>query len=238
MLATRPLLVYLLFDKLSNPSSNRTVTSSIKALTKACFDSAEKSLRILSALRSQDLLGMFSWSSGDMIADRPPETFHPFDIDSAQSSAFVLLLIKTIDSNGSTDNSMPHIEYAEYILDTMIQRGSVPAKHRSSELKVLQELLRLLENRTARTDPAQSVNSVEKDRVPQNHVANGDIVTEQGLDGASFSQYANAMGDTGLSPDEMLEVARLLEWGNTFPEASMTMPQEQLWDIFGDTVYE
>ena len=167
-----------------------------------------------------------------------PEAFHPFDIDCTHSSAFVLLLITAIGSNGSTDHSMPHIECAEYILDTMIQRGSVPAKHRNSELKVLQELLRLLENQTARVNLAQSSHSANLDAAQHDSTVNGDIVNDQSLDAASFSHHVNAMGDTGLSPDEMLEVARLLEWGNIFPEESMSMPQEQLWNIFGDTVYD
>lgn len=60
VLATRPVLVHILFEKISVSSTGRVVTEPIKALIKACFESAEKSLRILTALRSQDLLGMTS----------------------------------------------------------------------------------------------------------------------------------------------------------------------------------
>jgi proline utilization trans-activator len=61
VLATRPLLMCLLRDKLersrTSATSNREIVEPIKALLKACCDSAHKSLRILATLQSQDLLG-------------------------------------------------------------------------------------------------------------------------------------------------------------------------------------
>lgn len=49
----------MLFKKLSNPDYVEVIAEPVKALTKSCFDAAEKSIRILAALHSQDLLGNF-----------------------------------------------------------------------------------------------------------------------------------------------------------------------------------
>ena len=47
----------MLFKKLSNPTYAELIADPAKALVKSCFDAAEKSIRILAALHTQDLLG-------------------------------------------------------------------------------------------------------------------------------------------------------------------------------------
>ncbi|OJJ78170.1 hypothetical protein ASPBRDRAFT_112450 [Aspergillus brasiliensis CBS 101740] len=209
VLATRPVLVYILFEKLSVPSAGRAITEPIKALIKACFESAEKSLRILTALRSQDLL----------------EAFLPFDIDCTHSSAFVILLIKAICLVPDiSDCQTSYVDLATRILNTMIQKGSVTAQHRLSELQVLQDLLILLSERSTVLGEPESTDMVSRSG-PMLGGARTDVdVDQSGIEGVSaFPYYVDAIGDTGLSSAEMLEVARLLEWG----DLSAEMPSEE-----------
>lgn len=61
ILATRPLLMCLLREKLERmakaKSCDREMVEPVKALLKTSYDSANKSLRLLGTLQSQDLLG-------------------------------------------------------------------------------------------------------------------------------------------------------------------------------------
>ncbi|EXK27262.1 hypothetical protein FOMG_16085 [Fusarium oxysporum f. sp. melonis 26406] len=61
VLATRPLLMCILRDKLEmsrhDNNTNCEIVEPVKALVRTCYDSAHKSLRILTTLQSQDLLG-------------------------------------------------------------------------------------------------------------------------------------------------------------------------------------
>ena len=64
VLATRPILMCLLRERLdlrsqrSSETQSREISEPIKALLRTSADSAHKTLRILAALQSQDLLGM------------------------------------------------------------------------------------------------------------------------------------------------------------------------------------
>ncbi|CRL18099.1 Fungal transcriptional regulatory protein, N-terminal [Penicillium camemberti] len=202
ILATRPLLVHILFQRLSTSSNNHTFTDPIIALTRKCFEAAHKSLQILSALRSQ---GLLDW-------------FLPFDIDCTHSSAFVLLLIKSICPFPEISGyDMPQIDRSKEVLDSMIERGSVPAQYRQSELDIFQQLLRLFGDQDDQ-NPALAEQVTVHDDAHHN---------ESFGETSSFSQFVDAVGDAGLSPSEMLEIARLLDWGDVFRDPIMSLPFEQ-----------
>ncbi|KAJ5499316.1 hypothetical protein N7453_008367 [Penicillium expansum] len=201
ILATRPLLVHILFQRLST-SNNHTFTDPIIALTRKCFEAAHKSLQILSALRSQ---GLLDW-------------FLPFDIDCTHSSAFVLLLIKSICPFPEISGyDMPQIDRSKEVLDSMIERGSVPAQYRQSELEIFQQLLRLFGEQD------------DQNLVPPEEVVFQDDAHQNGSfeETSTFSQFVDAVGDAGLSPSEMLEIARLLDWGDVFGNPILSLPFEQ-----------
>lgn len=59
-MTVRPLILSLLWERLScfeDGGSLRTLSSPVQTLVHACIDSAVKSLRLLTALRNQNLLG-------------------------------------------------------------------------------------------------------------------------------------------------------------------------------------
>ncbi|CAG8113139.1 unnamed protein product [Penicillium salamii] len=187
ILATRPLLVHMLFQKMSTSSNDHTFSHPIIALIRKCFEAAHKSLQILSALRSQ---GLLDW-------------FLPFDIDCTHSSTFVLLLIKSICPFPEISGyDMPQIELSKKVLNSMIERGSVPAQFRQSELETFQQLLGLFEDQDDQNPSLPEEFSVQDETHPDRSFE----------ETSSFSQFVDAVGDAGLSPSEMLEIARLLEW--------------------------
>ncbi|KAL0939637.1 uncharacterized protein CTRU02_206247 [Colletotrichum truncatum] len=128
VLATRPLLMCLLQDLLARKDhTHQNLASPIKALLQTSSESASKSLRILSRLKSQHLL----------------ETFLPFDLEHTFSSAFVLALMGAIP--GLPDRESNYMKTTSSILDAMILRGNVVAQFRKEELEKLQEILRLVQ---------------------------------------------------------------------------------------------
>lgn len=121
----------------------------------------------------------------------------------------------------------------------MIQRGSVTAQHRLFELQVLQELLILLLERSRAPGGPESTDVVSRSG-PMPGGPRPDIdIDQSSIEGISaFTSYIDAVGDIGLSSTEMLEVARLLEWGNVLaempPEETQQQQQQQPWGVFQD----
>ncbi|KAJ5411099.1 uncharacterized protein N7487_005458 [Penicillium crustosum] len=112
---------------------------------------------------------------------------------------------------------MPQIDRSKEVLDSMIERGSVPAQYRQSELDIFQQLLRLFGDQDDQ-NPALSEEVGVQDDAHHN---------ESFGETSSFSQFVDAVGDAGLSPSEMLEIARLLDWGDVFRDPIMSLPFEQ-----------
>ncbi|KAK1673881.1 fungal-specific transcription factor domain-containing protein [Colletotrichum godetiae] len=196
VLATRPLLMCLVQDVLGRQGNlNRGLASPIKALLKTSSDSANKSLRILSTLQSQHLL----------------ESFLPFDLEQAFSSAFVLTLMTSMPGLSERDNK--YMQTTTDIFDTMIARGNVVARFRKEELEKLQEILRLAQ-RQLHAPPSASgdgSNSVQNEVQTSRRINVGDLPssnTEQ------LTEAGPATGSTanGLASEQMLSIAGLLDW--------------------------
>ncbi|KAK7224652.1 hypothetical protein V2G26_012655 [Clonostachys chloroleuca] len=130
VLATRPLLMCLLRDKLETRSrgdkTHHGIVGPVKALLKASCDSATKSLRILSALYSQDLLDVF-----------------PFDLDHAFSASFVLSLVSAIQPIPNTIGHS-YLETTTTLLNALTASGNVSARFRQEELQRLHDILLLV----------------------------------------------------------------------------------------------
>ncbi|KAI6750497.1 hypothetical protein HG530_014778 [Fusarium avenaceum] len=149
VLATRPLLMCLLRDKLemgrTGNDSHCEIVEPIKALLRTCYDSANKSLRILTKLQSQDLL----------------ELFLPFDLDHAFSAGFILALISAIQPFPDVVGGS-YFETITHLLDALIAGGNLPACFRRQELERLHDMLHLIDQR----DNAPQFEGQENNNIP------------------------------------------------------------------------
>lgn len=196
VLATRPVLMNFLFYEPQNRLTTHGGGDPRTALIKACADSAIKSITILLKLQKGDLL----------------QPFLPFDLECVYSCALVLTLISAMHSHlfNTEGNLQPNIDMSQTLLNTMVQAGSVTARHRLSELNTLRELTFLLKHQQSEAlDPMLAP-------VP----SRGDVMTMlQSPAAYELCVPANAVGAVDLAPDEILEMAQLFEWDNMFPEA-------------------
>ncbi|WXC67653.1 hypothetical protein SNK03_013468 [Fusarium graminearum] len=186
VLATRPVLMCLLRDKLElgrrESRSTFEIAEPIKALLKACYDSAHKSLRILATLQTQDLL----------------ELFLPFDLDHTFSAGFVLALISTVQpfSDAMCDSCF---DATINILDTLIAGGNLPACFRRQEMERLHDMLHLIKQRE-RISPHPNV-----DQIPG-------FDAHQGEQGISPTQLLAVTNMLGSQPSFDLDLDTVNSW--------------------------
>ncbi|KAI1278583.1 fungal-specific transcription factor domain-containing protein [Xylaria sp. FL0933] len=186
VLSTRPLLLCLLRRLLSEPAL-LVITEPIKALLRAAQDSAARSLRILTALHSQRLL----------------ENFLPFDLESTFSSAFVLSLMAALPAcphEGTAD-----VDASFYLLNQMVAKGNVIAEFRREDLEQLISLLHLVSAEVSQRD---SLASRAAAAMPVSNVDDYDQPNPDQLGGIDTFN--------GLSPEQMLSLAGLLELDPAF----------------------
>ncbi|GIC86025.1 putative C6 transcription factor [Aspergillus udagawae] len=129
IVTARPLILSLLWERLScfkDGDVFRSLSSPIRTLIQACTESALRSLKILTALRDQNLL----------------ETFLPFDLENLFSSFFILSLISAVLPGSIPDHSYRDMGFS--LLDEMIARGNRVAQLRRSEIELLEELVQPL----------------------------------------------------------------------------------------------
>ncbi|KAH8807875.1 Zn(II)2Cys6 transcription factor [Xylogone sp. PMI_703] len=127
VLATRPLIFFLLKIRLESPGTIlRSLNSSpnVRNLPQMCIDSSQQMVNILSSLQSQGLL----------------ETFLHFDLESIFVSAVILLISPVIDVS-LLDNGSSWLQKSYVIIDEMISNGNLIAEFRKSELQQLEETL-------------------------------------------------------------------------------------------------
>ncbi|POR30944.1 Uncharacterized protein TPAR_08835 [Tolypocladium paradoxum] len=131
LLATRPLLFCLLQEKLEKSCaghrSNRDMTEPVKALLRTCHDSATKTLRVLAALRSRDLL----------------ESFLPFDLEHAFTAGCVLAILSAINGFDEQGDGW-YIDTTFSVISSIICCRNMPARFRRQELERLHEMLKLV----------------------------------------------------------------------------------------------
>ncbi|EAW16782.1 putative C6 transcription factor [Aspergillus fischeri NRRL 181] len=129
IVTARPLILSLLWERLScfeDGDVFRSLSSPVRTLIQACIDSALRSLKILTALRDQNLL----------------ESFLPFDLENLFSSFFILSLISAVLPGTLPDQSFRDMAFS--LLDEMIARGNRVAQLRRSEIELLEELVQPL----------------------------------------------------------------------------------------------
>lgn len=126
VLTTRPFLFYLLKRRLESGRTSATspLSSSAKGIVQVCIDSATQIVATLSTLREHDLI----------------DSFLSFDLDSAFSSAFVLILATSVHPKLLPDNAWLTVAFE--ILDDMISKGSPLAKLRRSEVEELAQMFK------------------------------------------------------------------------------------------------
>ncbi|KAI1291184.1 fungal-specific transcription factor domain-containing protein [Xylaria venustula] len=200
VLATRPLLVCLLQTSLEERTSvgshrrKKDISEPIKALLKTTQESACKSLNILMAVRSQQLLDLFL----------------PFDLESTFSCAFVLYLMSAIPSIEVYDLS--YATKSSALLDHIVNRGNVVAQYRKGELSKLLSLIEAMEAIVIKpSGPAihsQDPAATSDDNATYLPVSS--LVSPVAPIPTSFTQSLTTLN--GLSPENMLSVAGLLDW--------------------------
>ncbi|KAF5601770.1 transcriptional regulatory [Fusarium pseudocircinatum] len=158
---------------LHDNNANCEIAEPVKALVRTCYDSAHKSLRILTTLQSQDLL----------------ELFLPFDLDHAFSAGFVLALISAVQPFPDVAGE-PSFDLTRNILDALIAGGNLPAQFRRQELERLHDMLHLIEQR----DIVPQLQGQENDHVS--------VLGEQGISPNQILNVASLLdGHTNLGAD-------------------------------------
>ncbi|KIW77665.1 hypothetical protein Z517_07497 [Fonsecaea pedrosoi CBS 271.37] len=130
VLTTRPILYTFLESKLRQSNINLVEllqSGSVRTLLQMCIESAQQMITILSALQDHSLL----------------ESFLPFDLDAAFTSAIALLMAATVDPSLLKDCS-PWLQRAHAVFDEMISRGNRVARMIKSELQQLENILNRL----------------------------------------------------------------------------------------------
>ncbi|RMZ46136.1 C6 transcription factor [Aspergillus flavus] len=224
IVTTRPLVLALLWERLSCFEQGevfRTLSSPVQTLLHASTDSALKSLRILTALRDQNLL----------------ETFLPFDLENLFSSFFILSLISAILPDIIPDPSYRDMGFS--LLDDMIARGNRVAQLRKSEIVQLEELVQpLLQPHLQPLTPGSSAKQAGEERTSE-QVNDSVAVLNAGISPAlSVPEAADVVQDDemhfdwrdcGLSLDQMLSVTDQLNANNLVLDAEREGLQTDLW---------
>jgi proline utilization trans-activator len=113
----------------------------LRVLLKMCVDSAQHSVRILTALRDQGLLRTYRTAVSCPRSLTPAvETFLPFDLEATYCSGIILSMASFIDSTLIEDSTPSHRQINE-LLDEMIAHGNLVAKSRRQELEQLGAML-------------------------------------------------------------------------------------------------
>lgn len=118
--------------------------------------------------------------------------------------------------------------FVDQILRSMIQRGSVPAQYRQSELNTLRQLLRLLEDCSTQSHSNMGTHSSSHKRPATEHTQGHNTNDQDSiLTNNIFGHLGEVTGETGVSSAEMLEVARLLEGRNFLFDDNVFIPGDQ-----------
>ncbi|KAF9885860.1 hypothetical protein FE257_012332 [Aspergillus nanangensis] len=220
IVTTRPLVLSLLWERLNcleEGDTFRTLSSPVQTILQAAIDSAVKSLKILIALRDQNLL----------------ETFLPFDLENLFSSFFILSLISAAIPDIPLDPSYREMGFS--LLEDMIVRGNCVAQLRKSEVELLEELVRPLVrpevHQTAADDHAGGLQPIQL--LNDEHVSEGgqNPLPQLGVEinSAADEDLQFDWRDFGLSLDHMLSVTDQLNTNSLILDAEREELQTDLW---------
>ncbi|KAL1619514.1 hypothetical protein SLS56_010058 [Neofusicoccum ribis] len=217
ILSIRPLILYCLQKRFHENSSGQAVeptcfTNHIHALLNACLDSARKVLTIITILYDHGLL----------------DSFIPLDLESLFSSASVMLLMNAIVPQKNKDSS--YMTNTRRLLDTMISRGNNLAKFRLQELEHMERLVSIagLPNELPERSTAQTFqNTGDEDLQSQLRLRPRSFAAQSDI-GPGLEDVQN-----GLTPDQIVSVADLLELDYSAFDDEIPLEDEWLWS-FGD----
>ncbi|KAF9888460.1 hypothetical protein FE257_008567 [Aspergillus nanangensis] len=134
ILATRPLFLYLLTNRLKKPTRQRSVAGDLtptplRPLLDTALQSAKISVKILSSLHEQASL----------------ESFFPFDLDNIFSCTFVIVIAAFIDTSLAPD-VLTYISLASQMLNDLVLKGNMVSHLRKKELDLLQQMIQEILN--------------------------------------------------------------------------------------------
>ncbi|KAH6893130.1 fungal-specific transcription factor domain-containing protein [Thelonectria olida] len=185
ILTSRPVLFHLLKQHLQSPETSNSflLSPSIKGLVRVCLDSAVQVSTILSQLKQYDLL----------------DIFFPFDLESAFSAAFVLIMASSI--NKSLFPNRDALTTILEVFDYIASKGNALACARKIEVEELMQALGGLDS--SRADNTALVSS---SLVPQPMV-----IDHSGLPSLNDISFSEWNGDAGLSASQMMDLAGELD---------------------------
>ncbi|GES58218.1 C6 transcription factor [Aspergillus terreus] len=216
IVTTRPLVLSLLWERIScfeEGDTFRTLSSPVRTILQASIDSSVKSLRILTALRDQNLL----------------ETFLPFDLENLFSSFFNLSLISATIPDVVMDPSYREMGFG--LLDDMIARGNCVAQLRKSEMELLEELVQPLIHPLDMQPRQRLASPPAEDHIPDQEPS---ATSQFGIDlhgatGAPDEDLGFDWRDLGLSLNHMLSVTDQLNTNSLVLDAEREQLQTDLW---------
>ena len=149
-----------------------------------------------------------NWFNTQLLQDTDtgPESFLPFDLDAAFSSAVVLLLAGTVDHSLLRNTGFAWLNTIYAVLEEMVSRGNLIAQFYSTELHQLDENLKAL---STMPGTASFMNNLS----PQG--SNLDRNTSSSLD-AQINVSPDFLGewnsDDGLNGDQLMALANSLNF--------------------------
>ncbi|RHZ66765.1 putative C6 transcription factor [Aspergillus thermomutatus] len=228
IVTARPLILSLLWERLSCFEEGdvfRSLSSPVRTLIQACIDSSLRSLKILTALRDQNIL----------------ESFLPFDLENLFSSFFILSLISAILPGTLPDHSYREMGFS--LLDEMIARGNRVAQLRRSEIELLEELVQpLVRPETLHREegtgvpPVDSINERNSVAREEQHGMGPDAEDPSPTPAVTVTQEEDLLfdwRDFGLSLNHMLSATDELNANSLVPGGEGEELPTDLW-LWGD----
>ncbi|KAH8736362.1 fungal-specific transcription factor domain-containing protein [Ilyonectria robusta] len=213
LLTMYPLLLYLVQARLREesrePKASRTFSETTQALLKTCAESCNTMIHILSALRQEGLL----------------ECSLPFDLERIFSAAFVLKMLHFLTPR--LKSYRPLRSESNLLLDDLIDRGSIPARFRKSELVSLEVMMQTW------TDEGPEIvddgPSQESER-PQDTVLHSELPQLEGVETGLGEFEANFVDPNRMSPGHLLSLVEMVDVQEGATDSDMAWMDAWLWE--------
>lgn len=208
--------------RLLTPAPLRVISrGGARSLLRVCIGSAKQTIDILVELQAQSLLGtwedLLGICSANQFSNNNKESFLPFDLDAAFSSAVVLLLASTVDPSLLHDRDRSWLHAVHHLLAEMVSRGNLIAKFVASELNQLDEAINMLPLVAINTAADNQTSPNEQELLHQPELVTAQEMTHSTGDrGQSYVSPSDFLGewnsDDGLSGDQLLALANSLDF--------------------------